>query len=98
MLRFYASPRRYAFVPDGVEKNDWFWLFLWCYLVAIAFLVLMSNLVTLWIGDFATHYAALVGKSYSFFYTIMVFTMVLSLIFVTLFAILVFVKQTLQQR
>ena len=43
-------------------------------------------------------YAALVGQSYSFFYTIMVFTMVLSLIFIALFAVLVVVKQIVQQR
>lgn len=68
----------------------------WTGFVAIAFLVLMFNLVTLWIGDFASHYAALIGQSYSFFYTIMVFTMVLSLIFIMLFAILVVIKQAVR--
>ena len=65
---------------------------------AIIGLLFSFNLFTLWIGDFATYYAGLVGGSYSFFYTIMLFTMVLSLFFMAIFALFILIKLLFQSQ
>lgn len=58
-------------------------------------LVAAINLATLWIGDWATHYAVLISQSYSFFYGVMIFTIILCLLFVVLIAVLLLAKRLL---
>jgi hypothetical protein len=67
----------------------------WLGLVAFVGLVFVLNLFTLWIGDLATEYVILISKSYSFFYAIMLFTIVLSVLLILLFAVLMVAKRAI---
>lgn len=49
----------------------------WVGFVAFVGLIFIINLITLWIGDLSTEYVVLISQSYSFFYAIMIFTMIL---------------------
>jgi hypothetical protein len=67
----------------------------WSGFVVFLGLVLLFNLFTLWIGDWATKYVEWIGLSYSFFYAIMIFTIILNVGVVVLFAVLLLVKRAL---
>lgn len=51
-------------------------------------LVFLFNLITLWIGNFAARYISAISQSYSFFYGVLLFTIVLNLALLVLFAVL----------
>ena len=55
--------------------------------------LLAMNLLTLWIKDFATSYIILISQFYSFFYTIMVFAIVLNCALIIVFAFIVVLKR-----
>ena len=57
---------------------------------------LIFNFLTIWFGDFATKYIALVSQSYSFFYATMLFTIVLLLIFLALILVISLIKRLFQ--
>jgi hypothetical protein len=65
----------------------------WKGFVALVGLVFVINLVTLWSSDFATKYVVLISQTYSFFYAIMIFTMVLSVLLILLFMTLGVMKR-----
>jgi hypothetical protein len=62
------------------------------YLVGLVFAI---NLATLWVGDWASRYAIMISQSYSFFYGVMIFTIILCLLFVALFAVFLLVGRLL---
>lgn len=68
----------------------------WKGFTALVGLVFIINLVTLWSGDFATKYVDLISQTYSFFYAIMIFTMVLSFLFILVFMVLGGIKRLLK--
>ncbi|MBN1145695.1 MAG: M50 family metallopeptidase [Anaerolineales bacterium] len=69
----------------------------WIGFIALLGLVFAFNFVTLWMGDVATRYIVLISQSYSFFYAIMIFAMVLNSLFIVLFSLLLIIKAALNR-
>jgi len=70
----------------------------WKGFIALVSLVFVINLVTLWTGNLATRYVVLLSKSYSTFYALMIFTMVLNVLFIFVFMFLGVIKRLTLRR
>ncbi|MGD9899501.1 MAG: M50 family metallopeptidase [Calditrichaceae bacterium] len=64
----------------------------WTGFSTLVVLMFVFNLITLWIGDQATAYVILISQTYSFFYAIMIFTAILSIVFIMFITIIKIIK------
>jgi len=64
----------------------------WKGFIALVGLIFGINLISMWIGDLSTKYVNLISQSYSFFYAIMTFTIILSVLFIILLTVIILIR------